>query len=366
MAASVFESCVDTLSGLAGAVGLSSRLSEIRELADSAMASWGAAPIGGLPASDVSPDGSPAEFALAIDGADIALQVAIEPLTPDRPDGFAARVSAAESVIARVATRYDIDVDRWLAVADTFLPTEGGRGSAVMVGAELGRTGPPLWKVWLYPGAGGDDDALYRVRQGLERLGCGPAWPVVRAHAARGFGDDQPVLFAVDLSRGRAHRVKVYFRHHHHRPSDLARHLSRYPGFARPAVRTFGETLTGGVDSFAVQAPVTCVTFCPGRSGSAAGVTVYFPLWTYPGDDQLLSSRVRTLLASEGIAPDRYDAALAEVAGRPLDEGTGIHNYLSWQPRGARSRVKVYFSPELRSTNPGPRYAREERDAARR
>jgi len=354
--ASIHESCMDRLLSLAGVAGLSARLSDASRLFEDATAPWGAAPIRELPISDVSPDGSPVEFALAMNGDDTALQVAVEPLTPSRPDGYASRVFAAESAMARIGALYDIDIDRWLAVADTFMPTEGGRGSAMMLGAQLDRTASPLWKVWFYPGVTGDDDAPDRVREGLERLGLGAVWPQVRAHAARGFGSDQPVLFALDLSQGHAPRVKIYFRHHDHRPSGLARHLSRYPGFARPAVRAFGVTLTGGVDSFAAQAPVTCLAFSPDR---ATGVTVYFPLWTFPGDDQILAARMCTLLAGEGITPDRYRAALAVVAARSLDGGTGIHNYVSWTPAGPRSRVKVYWSPELRSTNPGSRYTRE-------
>lgn len=349
---------MDTFLELADVAGLSRRRSDAQELFEVVTEPWGTAPIRDLPVSDVAPDGSPVEFALAMNGDDTTLQMAVEPSTPGRPDTYGSRVRAAEDAMARIVARYDIDIDRWLAVADTFLPAHDGRGSAMMIGAQLDHAGPPLWTAWFYPGVTGDDDAPNRVRQGLERLGCGEAWPQVRAHAARGFGIDQPMLFAIDLELGHSRRVKVYFRHHDYRPSGLARHLSRYPGFLGPEVRALGETLTGGADSFTAQAPITCLAFNPVR---ANGLTVYYPLWTVPGDDLILASRMCTLLAGVGTAPDRHLAALGVVAARPLDEGAGMHNYKLWTPDGTGSRIKVYWSPELRSTNPGPRYTRARR-----
>jgi hypothetical protein len=116
--------------------------------------------------------------------------------------------------------------------------------------------------------------------------------------------------------------------------------------------------LTARPDEGAVQPPVTCLSF---RHGDAepGDVTLYLPLWTGLPDDEVVRGRVRGLLASQGVRPDRYDRALPEVAARPLRQARGMHNYLSWQP-GKPPRLKAYWSPELHGVNPAPRYLRED------
>lgn len=358
MTTSIKDGCGDRLVALARIAGLGARSSEILDLFATMTSPWGDSPCDELPESDVSPDGSPVEFALSMDGTEPACQVAVEPL-PDRgPDGFAARKAAIEQTVDRIAASQHIDLDRWRAIANLFLPASGGHGSAAMIGMEIRDTGAPLWKVWLYPGVTGPGMAPERVREGLRCLGLDAAWPVLRSHARRGFSLDPPILFSIDLTPRCERAVKVYFRHYEQDPAGLARQLRQHRGFDRPIVETLGQALTGGAATFESQAPVTCVAFGRGSPGVARDVTAYFPLWTYEEDDRRVSDVVSRLLTAEGHSPDRYRTATAEVARRPLDGRIGLHNYLSWQPKGCRSRFKVYLSPELRSTNPVPRYGR--------
>jgi hypothetical protein len=306
----------------------------------------------------VSADGSPVEFALNLGPGPASVQLAVEPLVTGAADTFAGRSAAARATLGNLARGYQLSRARWDAVADVFLPADGGRGPAAMFGGELGRDGSELFKVWFYPGVAGQGMAPELVRSGLERLAAGAAWPAVVRHAPRGFERDVPILFSLDITDGRPGRTKIYFRHYRTSTGELLQQLAHCPGFNDGLAAAFGRALTGRRDGGAAQPPVTCLSFHDGDTESR-DVTFYLPLWTGLADDEVVRGRVRNLLADQGIGTDRYDRALAVVAGRPLRRARGLHNYLSWQP-GKPPRLKVYWSPELHSVNPAPRYLRED------
>lgn len=342
----------DRLARLARGVGLDGRTTaELTGAFAALTAPWGGAAAGDLPPSDVSPDGSPAEFAVDLGAAGPVVQFAVEPL----PLGGTGAPAAARRTMATLVERYGVDDARWRAVAGLYLPERAARAHVAMYGAEAGPGRPLSFKVWFYPGVTGPDAAGELVRRGLERLGMAGAWGAVRAHARRGLRADLPILLSLDLTAGRSARVKVYFRHYAVDADGLAALMARHPGFVPRRIGALWRSVTGD-DGPGEQPPVSCLAFTAEHTARARAATLYLPLWRCAPDDEAVRARVADLLRDAGRSPERYHRGLARVAGRPLRAGRGLHSYLSWQPGHGGARLKVYWSPELRGIDPPARY----------
>ncbi|MEU4798742.1 tryptophan dimethylallyltransferase family protein [Streptomyces sp. NPDC023327] len=341
------------LAALADALG-PGRRGVCVEAFDALTGSWGTATAAQLPESDVSSDGSPVEFAIGLDD-DPALQFAVEALRPgDRPVD---RVVSARATMAALVRRYGTDERRWARVADLYLPEKPATEHVAMFGAEVRRSGDAQFKVWFYPAVAGPERAAELCRRGLAAVGLGTAWPAVSAHMARGERLDRPVMFSLDLSADPAARVKLYFRHYATDAEGLAELMAPHPGFAPAPVRKFCETmLPEAAADLSAQPPVTCLSFTGARPATAVGATVYLPMWTYAPDDEAVRHRMKEALAACHRPAGLYERALREVASRPPAAGRGIHNYVAWRPGPGRPRLKAYFSPELRHTDPSARY----------
>ncbi|MBU6535742.1 tryptophan dimethylallyltransferase family protein [Streptomyces mayonensis] len=345
------------LGRLASALGLGDRGGVCAEAFGAMTGSWGTATAAQLAESDVSSDGSPLEFAIGLDD-DPSLQFAVEALRPG--DCPVDRVVSARATMAGLVRRYGTDARRWARVADLYLPEKPATEHVAMFGAEVRRQGDAQFKVWFYPAVGGPERAAELCERGLAAVGLGAAWPAVTAHMARGERLDRPVMFSLDLSADPEARVKLYFRHYATDADGLAELMAPYPGFAVAPVRRFCETmLPEAVADLSAQPPVTCLSFTGARPATAGGATVYLPMWTYAPDDEAVRRRTKAALAACDRSSGLYERALREVASRPLDAARGIHNYVAWRPGPGRPRLKAYFSPELRHTDPTARYAIE-------
>ncbi len=346
--------CAGRLGSVARALGLDRRADEFVEVFRTMSGSWGTAGAADLAESDVSSDGSPLEYAVALDEADPVLQFAIEAI--ERSGDPVSRVALARRTMADLVARYGVSDKRWTAVTDLFLPDGAATGHVAMYGAELRRSGPIGFKIWFYPGVTGPDRSVRLVEQALGRLGLEKAWPSVVAHMRRDEHLDRPILFSLDLSADRAARVKVYYRHYEADDVYVSGLMAGYPGFARQPVLDFCAMMLTGDGRLAHQPPVSCLTFTGDGGDRVEAATLYVPMWTYAPDDEVVRARVRALLACSGVSGRLYERVLGTVATRPLHRGRGLHNYVAWRPGGGRAQVKIYFSPELRHVNPAPRY----------
>jgi len=351
---SVRDVCAQRLERVAHAFQLGELTRDLIGVFHSMTAGWGGAPSHDLPPSDVSADGSPIEVAVDLDDTDPAVQFAVEAVAPgDTPSD---RTAAARALMSRLVRAHAADDAAWSAVADLFLPTQPTGQHVAMFGAELGRSSAARFKVWFYLDVAGVRRALDLLADGLARLQLGTAWPAVVRHMVRGASLDVPFLLSLDLLDGSAARTKIYFRHYDTTAERLAAQLARYPGFAPGAVAAFCRLMTGDAPDLAEQPPVTSLSFASTATRTPGATTLYVPLWTYAPDDAAVQDRVHRLLATQRRSSERYDRALAGMAGRPLVGARGIHNYISWRPAEPWPRMKIYWSPELRATNPPPRY----------
>ncbi len=311
---------------------------------------WGAARPSDLPLSDVSPDGSPVEYAVDLNGDTPALQFAMEPLTAGVP---ARDPGAARALMPLLAERHGAGTARWSAVADRLLLDDAHGPHVSMWGAEVRPGAPIRFKVWFYLDVTGPDGVFDLLYTALDRMGARHLWPVVQTHVHRP-GYDVPFLLSMDLADDPEARVKVYFRHFAADTEEVAAVLKTYPGFEPGEVRALCRTMTDGRRHFTVQPPVTCLSLFDVQTLERPPATLYIPLWTYAEHDGQVRRRIHRVLAAHPQALRRYDSVLAGIAHRELDEGTGIHNYLSWQPGRSRPRVKIYLSPEMHDVNPPP------------
>jgi hypothetical protein len=342
--------CAATLERTARTLGLAAGGTKLVAAFRAMTDHWGDARPDELPLSDVSPDGSPVELAVDLDGSAPALQFAMEPLLPGVP---ARDPAAARMIMTMLAGRFGARTRRWPPVAARLLPDAAYGPHVSMFGAEVRRGGPVRFKAWFYLDAEGPDNAPDLLRSVLEGMGEAALWPVARAHVRRA-GRDAPFLLSLDLTDAATARVKVYFRHPAADAGEVAAVLRRYPGYDPEEVRAFCATMLGGDRPFADQPPVTCLSLLDAHTGRHAAATLYVPTWTYADHDGQVRQRIRRVLAGRSEALRRYDGVLAGVARRGLDAGTGIHNYLSWRPGRPRPRLKVYLSPQLHAVNPPP------------
>ncbi|MFI9585699.1 tryptophan dimethylallyltransferase family protein [Streptomyces sp. NPDC052236] len=346
--------CAARLDRLTRGLGLGDRAAAYAEAFRVMTSSWGAATPQELAESDVSSDGSPMEFAVGFDDTEAAVQFAVEPMRPG--DSPRDRVLAARHLMRDLVSRYRLSDRRWSEIADLFLPEDPAIEHVSMYGAEARRGAPVEFKVWFYPAVLGDSRTAELCERGLERLGLGDAWPAVVSHMRRDEHKDRPMLFSLDLSPGSAARVKLYFRHYDADADYMSELMAGYPGFLWKPVLDFCTAMTANAASYAQQPPVTCLSFTEDNPGKAGAATLYLPMWTYAPDDAVVRRRFHRVLAATGRRADQYDRALNDVAGRPLESGRGIHNYVAWRPGSQQPRLKVYLSPELRRMDPGTRY----------
>ncbi|WP_194918330.1 tryptophan dimethylallyltransferase family protein [Catenulispora rubra] len=352
------EICEGQVRRLCSALGLGAQA----DLAASTFAEmtrpWNRHSPAALPPSDVSADGSPVEYAVELNDGKPTLQIAVEPMTLE--SHASTRTYAARGMMARLARAGWASPTRWSAVADLFLLADTDtdapepQAHAAMYGAEIDSSGLRQCKVWFYAGIAGAEHAPTLVRQALERLHMPAAWTAIERHVDGDFVSCRPILVSLDLTDHATARTKVYFRHYDAGFEYLARLMA---GHGLDPADTTALCRVAGPDDAALarQPPVTCLSFH--SSGTRPPVaTLYVPLWL-AADDATVRQRVHNLLSGLDIPPARYDACLAAVARRPLADARGLHNYLGLQ-RGAdgRHRIKCYWSPELRQTDPPARY----------
>lgn len=345
--------CGGALERIARKFGPNGWAEQVRAAFDVLVEPWGTVPVRDLPFSDVSPDGSPVEYAITLTGDIPVLQLAVEPLVPH--GDYAARAEEARRVMSRLSSHYGVHTQRWAQVAGIFLPPEGEADHVAMYGLEAVAGRPPRFKVWLYPQVRGTLRAPELVAEALVKLGLEEAWETVLGHAYRGFECDRPALFSLDLTSSATARTKVYFRHYNSSAQHMADICGAGSRRTAAAVRNFCTALTGD-GGLGAQPPVTCLTLSREGRHIRSSVTPYVPLWTAAPNDAVMRARICALLASHGTSSTRYEGTVAALAGRPLPAARGLHNYASLQLKKVGPRIKVYLSPELVSLDPPVRY----------
>lgn len=330
------------LNRLGTTLGLHEGRDKLLEAFDCLTECWGGAPAEQLPYSDVSPDGSPLEFAVALDSQSPSLQFAMEPLGTGSPP---TDPHFAMSLMDTLTERYRVRAENWRDLSALLLPPEPYGQHLAMYGAEVDRRGSIRFKVWFYLDVHGKSRRYEVLNETLKTIGLADSRDLFR----EGFVGD-PFLLSLDLVSDGISRVKVYIRHFASGVAELASRLAASEGLTNQRVEELC-LMAGSQPSFVSQPAVTYVSLTEQRRGPMSHASLYIPLWTYAPNDSELKTRISGLRSLDKAGVGRYHRVLGDIARRPLSSGTGIHNYVSMRP-GVLGARKVYLSPHYHDVNP--------------
>jgi hypothetical protein len=301
--------------------------------------------------SEISDDNTPIEFSVAIADRGIEVRALFEAQgeEPTLPSYRAAGMALTE----KIEREYGADLSRLRQLEDLFLPQKMRGPFAVWHSAVFSRTQGPSFKAYLSPQAQGPAPAEGLVREGLERLGLGHAWPsLARSVLRRGPVLDELKYFALDLTSDAHARVKIYVRHHEATPEDVEAAASAAATYVPGEALDFARAMRGGDDRLAVRAPFSCSSFVGGTEGRPASTTVYVPVCAYARDDQVVQNRVLSYMLGRRVDPAPYVALLHGFATRPLDSGVGMQSWMAFRRYAGEARLTLYLASEANRVYP--------------
>lgn len=316
-----------------------------RALLDTMVLPWGAAPIPKKPLwpSDIGDDHSPYEFSIA--------------LAPNEPPSIRFLVEAQGTEPTLAHTRdaalelterfkaHGVDLARFERVRSLFLPDVPNARFALWHAARL--SDKLEVKAYFNPQIAGKERSFDLVETAMRTLGFESSWPSLLEAVQRRTADDEIRYFALDLAKGGAARVKVYF----YQRGVTAEHLERMaairPGYRRGEVTEFCRAMTGGGGPYVDYPLCTYLSFVEGTP-IPTEVAVQIPVRFYANDDAAVRDRVVGYMTSRGLSPNLYQAALGALAPRELGAAAGLNTYVSL--RTGTDRLTVYVATELFGT----------------
>ncbi|KAI1275193.1 beta-eliminating lyase [Xylaria sp. FL0933] len=315
---------------------------------------WGKKQIGTMGrASAVSNDSTPFEYSVAIDqntgDAEIRFLVEAQPKTND----LAALQESALQLNEEIARENNgtVSLTRFNLIRDLFIVPQPRGKFAAWHSYASSKSGPE-WKMYLDPCASGEghSSSLSASREAFARLGLSRAWELVeRTMSTRDF----IIYFSLDLSSTvESARVKVYIAHPTTTASEIARkHVAICPGASDYEIQRFCSAMAGGsLGPYSRKSLISCFAFTSTAADRPVG-TVHFPVQAYSANDAEIQYRVGQYVKEKSV-PDvfkrRYMKIISAVQRRPLDQGPGIHAWVSLKQSGTgRLSNTFYISPEL-------------------
>ncbi|MCI2415807.1 hypothetical protein MOQ72_00085 [Saccharopolyspora sp. K220] len=294
---------------------------------------WGDQLIGSacVPPSFVAADGFPAELSVSWRNGRAELRVLFESLgTEPTPRS---RQKAGLALTRRLAGTRGVSLDRFRAVEDLFL-SDAPQPNRPTVWHSLAwrPPHPPSYKVYLNPQAHGVDRTAEVVTEAMRRLNLINAWLSVRQRLPEFVQRGHEIDFVgLDLRRDAQSRVKIYFRHHPMRRSeiDAVAALAHRHSTLR-AQRAWRAVYGTGWDGMIDNEPLTCLAFRAGSPGPDEA-NLYLRLPDNAGSDAIAHERIIGLMRAEGIDPLRYQELIRSTAPAPLETISGLQELLSYR-----------------------------------
>ena len=335
------------LESLCTALGLQATVKENLELQRTLFEPWGQDLVPASPAyaSCIGDDHSPYEYSLAFSGQSVELRILFE--TQAAQPTPRALQAAALATTQRLQRQFGLDLTRFDAVSDLFLPEDPAPPFSLWHAVCLNAGRAPEFKVYMNPQVRGKDQAKALIIEAMERLGLAEsARQMFPAVARRGAELDEVRYFSLDLSAKREARVKVYFAHHAATARDLERAFRFAPTHVAGDAEEYLQVMAGQLGPFRQKPITSCFAFVAGREAPSA-VTMHYPIAHYEYDDERAAARVSKYLHTHHVGLTTYQRVLGALARRPLDDGAGMQSYASFRREGNDMRLTVYLSPEL-------------------
>ncbi|KAF2683812.1 hypothetical protein K458DRAFT_339975 [Lentithecium fluviatile CBS 122367] len=302
--------------------------------------------------SDVSNDHSFFEYSVAMDQdtGDAELRFLIEA----QSEGSCNIVQMQESALRlndAIAKGYSstVSLDRLKILQDLFMPSPAEGIFAAWHSCAASKAGPE-WKIYLNPSGSGSGTAFSVAREAFERLGLSSAWELL---ASTITPSDSVLYFALDLSPHPEHsRVKVYLAHPGASASAIAqKHAQICPNACAYSIQQFCASMSGGsLGPYEAKPVLSCFAFTSEAPDRPVG-TVHFPVVAYAENDAEIQRRMKEYMNVASVSAayrERYGKMISAVQRRPLDQGRGLHAWVSLKQGSRKKRTTTfYLSPEL-------------------
>ncbi|KAF3059987.1 Aromatic prenyltransferase, DMATS type [Daldinia childiae] len=296
-------------------------------------------------------DRSPFEYSVQLDRntGDAQLYFLIEARSEE--DSLVRFQESARRLDSDTVAKYNsrVSLDHYKLIQDLFIPDQPNGVFAAWHSFASTKKGLE-WKIYLNPSASGKDNILSTTGEAFGRLGLGNAWVVVKSIMTPG---DSIISFSLDLSSNQEEaRAEVYMLHQDTTASQIAnKHTCICPDATWLETERFCMTMANGSHDLYSSTPVvSSFAFTSKRPNQAVG-TIHFPIHCYAENDADAQERIERYLDEVSASPvckERYKKVVNAVWRRPLDQGRGIHAWVSLkQDLGYKQLITFYISPEL-------------------
>jgi DMATS type aromatic prenyltransferase len=346
------ECGIEKLTALCHSVGLSNKIEQIVEIFRTLTSSWGDTAVGAKSTwkSDVSDDGAPFEFSIALDSNKAELRVLVEAQSSEAT--LQSNWQAGLELNQQLAKKYHVSLDRFQQISDLFAPTNSTAKFSIWHSACFYADKEPAFKLYLNPQAQSQSKAAAIVEESLVRLGFDRAWPTLAETAAqRGPNKDEFVYFSLDLASHSKARVKVYLRHHDATPAELESALSAARNYVSGDATEFCQAMAPGQTSFTQKPVITSFSLIDGDNCIPSSGTLHLPISNYASDDRVVCDRLDLYFIQNSFPISVYQSILKSFAKRRLEAGIGMHSYVSLRREEQEQRVTIYLNPEVNIVN---------------
>jgi DMATS type aromatic prenyltransferase len=339
---SIRDLAVMKLGALSAGLGLSPKHREDAvKIFDLMSQRWAAQAAGIAPnwASDITDDGSPFEFSVALTGALPELRILVEsqmfPTTP------VSSWQAGLLLNERLRREAGADLTLFDAVVDLFAPVRRTFDRfSLWHAATVCPKGTAAFKIYLNPQIHGIDASFSVAEQAFHRVGLGDAWTSLRAGLPASPESTALRFFSLDLAAPSEARAKIYVGFP---GADLSTINRFHRAMAGCDAMPWLQALTRSERQLGGRPILTCLAF---RCGHAhPEVTVHVPIRSYVAHDQDALDRVRPLVCDRDA--ETIEASVKAMAGRPLEVGRGLVTYASVRHAGGSERITLYLAPEV-------------------
>lgn len=334
---------LEKLESLCAAIGMASELESATRLFNLFSETWADRLLTAeRPASDITDDGSPFEFSLALEDGRPELRMLTE--AQGELASPASNWHAAWALTEQLGRSYGVDLERARSIADLFAPNADTRVFSLWHAGCLRPGAPVELKLYFNPAARGSDRVDATMDEAFARLGQSASLAWMREHALL-RDEDHFVYFSLDLGAHAEARTKVYVAHRNACAVDVERVMSAAPTHVRGDALRFCDMMAGQRGPFEKRPLLTCMAFV-GQVAEPRTVTLHLPIRCYVPSEQVALDRIAAFLPAKDA--DLHERAVHAMLGRPLSDSPGMQTYASFRRTKTRQeRLTVYLSPEL-------------------
>lgn len=291
--------------------------------------------------SDITDDGSPFEYSVALGTGMREVRLLLEP--QGQPTTPQASWTEAWATLRSLQQRGLVHLSTAEAVRDIFEPRAHSARFGLWLATALRPDVTPLIKVYFDPAAAGAEYRHTLVAEAMGRLGLATGWAWLNHHVLD-RPDIQIELFSLDLTRDDNTRVKIYTTAATRDPGAVEALVTPLPGYLSGTAQKFCTDLLGASIVFDQRLPQVCWCLTLRAPGRPANGTLYLPVRCYTSDDETALRRIkRALPHPEAVALDR---AVRKIARRDLTAGPGIIAWASTRLIADPPHITAYLSVE--------------------